>query len=182
LESGRDWELELLLRVLRLLGSDLVAASSAQRSPSCRPPSGPHLRTSNARSRNWRCKERRPLTIVFLLTSVGFSRERSKEQQFSEADQQLHAISGRSRVQDAMAESETRYRSLFEKHVGRIRILRDAFSVCLRETAFCAIDPQDPQACIWAHPERTKTLFSRVSTPVIIQRENRQEVRCFSLN
>ena len=25
---------------------------SAQRSPSCRPPSGPHLRTSNARSRN----------------------------------------------------------------------------------------------------------------------------------
>jgi PAS domain-containing protein len=53
-------------------------------------------------------------TIVFLLTSVGFSREPSKEQQFSDADQYLHEISGRSRVQDAVAESETRYRSLFE--------------------------------------------------------------------
>jgi len=53
-------------------------------------------------------------TIVFLLTSVGFSREPSKEQQFSAADRYLHEISGRSRVQDAMAESETRYRSLFE--------------------------------------------------------------------
>jgi diguanylate cyclase (GGDEF)-like protein/PAS domain S-box-containing protein len=62
-------------------------------------------------------------TIVFLLTSVGFSRERSKEQQFSEADQQLHEISGRSRVQDAMAESETRYRSLFEN-------MLDGFAYC----------------------------------------------------
>jgi diguanylate cyclase (GGDEF)-like protein/PAS domain S-box-containing protein len=62
-------------------------------------------------------------TIVFLLTSAGFSRERSKEQQFSEADQQLHEISGRSRVQDAMAESETRYRSLFEN-------MLDGFAYC----------------------------------------------------
>ena len=62
-------------------------------------------------------------TIVFLLTSVGFSRERSKEQQFSEADQQSHEISGRSRVQDAMAESETRYRSLFEN-------MLDGFAYC----------------------------------------------------
>src|ERR1700728_3455573 len=53
-------------------------------------------------------------TIVFLLTSVGFSREPSKEQQFSDADRHLHQISGRSRVHEAMAESETRYRSLFE--------------------------------------------------------------------
>ena len=46
-------------------------------------------------------------TIVFLLASVGFPLERSKQQQ-------LHEISGRSRVQDAMTESEARYRSLFE--------------------------------------------------------------------
>jgi len=32
-------------------------------------------------------------------------------------------------------------------------------SVCLRETAFCAVDPQNPQVCIWAYPERTETLF-----------------------
>jgi len=61
--------------------------------------------------------------IVFLLTSVGFSRERNKEQQFSEADQQLREISGRSRVQDAMAESETRYRLLFEN-------MLDGFAYC----------------------------------------------------
>ena len=53
-------------------------------------------------------------SIVFLLTSVGFPRERSEPQQFSDTDQQLHDISGRSRAQDAMAESERRYRSLFE--------------------------------------------------------------------
>jgi diguanylate cyclase (GGDEF)-like protein/PAS domain S-box-containing protein len=53
-------------------------------------------------------------SIVFLLTSVGFSRERSKPQQFSETDQQLHDSSGRRHSQDAMVESERRYRSLFE--------------------------------------------------------------------
>jgi diguanylate cyclase (GGDEF)-like protein/PAS domain S-box-containing protein len=52
--------------------------------------------------------------IVFLLASIGFSRERTKEPQFHETDQQLHEISGGSRVQDAMTESETRYRLLFE--------------------------------------------------------------------
>jgi diguanylate cyclase (GGDEF)-like protein/PAS domain S-box-containing protein len=50
--------------------------------------------------------------IVFLLASVGFPRERSTPQHFSEPDQPLHNISGQ--VQDAMAESERRYRSLFE--------------------------------------------------------------------
>src|ERR1700683_1235940 len=63
-------------------------------------------------------------TIVFLLTSVGFSREPSKEQQFSAADRYLHEISGRSRVQDAMAESETRYRSLFENMLEGSRTAR----------------------------------------------------------
>src|ERR1022692_2543030 len=53
-------------------------------------------------------------TIVFLLTLLGFPRERSKPQQFSDTDRQLHDISGRRRAQDAMAESERRYRSLFE--------------------------------------------------------------------
>jgi diguanylate cyclase (GGDEF)-like protein/PAS domain S-box-containing protein len=52
--------------------------------------------------------------IVFLLSSVGFPRERSRLQQFSETDQQLHDISGRGRALDVMEESEIRYRSLFE--------------------------------------------------------------------
>jgi diguanylate cyclase (GGDEF)-like protein/PAS domain S-box-containing protein len=52
--------------------------------------------------------------IVFLLTSVRFPIERSEPRQFSEPDQQLHHISGRRRAQAAMAESERRYRSLFE--------------------------------------------------------------------
>jgi diguanylate cyclase (GGDEF)-like protein/PAS domain S-box-containing protein len=50
--------------------------------------------------------------IVFLLASVGFLLESSTPQHFSEPDQPLHNISGQ--VQDAMAESERRYRSLFE--------------------------------------------------------------------
>jgi diguanylate cyclase (GGDEF)-like protein len=61
--------------------------------------------------------------IVFLLASVGFSRERNKEQRFSEADQQLHEITGHSRAQDAIAESEVRYRSLFEN-------MLDGFAYC----------------------------------------------------
>ena len=52
--------------------------------------------------------------IVFLLTSVQFPIERSEPRQFSQPDQQLHHISGRRRAQAAMAESERRYRSLFE--------------------------------------------------------------------
>jgi diguanylate cyclase (GGDEF)-like protein/PAS domain S-box-containing protein len=50
--------------------------------------------------------------VVFLLASGGFSRQPSKPQQFPETDQQLHDISGQ--AQDAIAESERRYRSLFE--------------------------------------------------------------------
>ena len=45
--------------------------------------------------------------VVFFLTSVGFPRERSGPQQSFQTD-----ISGR--AQDAVAESESRYRSLFE--------------------------------------------------------------------
>ena len=49
--------------------------------------------------------------VVFLLASI-LPREQSKPQQFPETDQPVHEISGR--VQDAIAESERRYRSLFE--------------------------------------------------------------------
>ena len=49
--------------------------------------------------------------IVFLLALVGFLRERSTPQHFSEPVQP-HNFSGQ--VQDAIAESERRYRSLFE--------------------------------------------------------------------
>jgi len=49
--------------------------------------------------------------IVFLLALVGFLRERSTPQHFSEPDLP-HNISGQ--VQDAIAESERRYRALFE--------------------------------------------------------------------
>jgi diguanylate cyclase (GGDEF)-like protein/PAS domain S-box-containing protein len=75
-------------------------------------------------------------SIVFLLTSVGFSRERNKEQQFSEADQQLHEFSGRSRVQDAMSESETRYRSLFENMLEGFAYCEMLFDVRGRPTDF----------------------------------------------
>jgi diguanylate cyclase (GGDEF)-like protein len=61
--------------------------------------------------------------IVVLLASVGFSRERSKERRFSEVDQQLHETNGRSREQDAIAESEVRYCSLFEN-------MLDGFAYC----------------------------------------------------
>jgi diguanylate cyclase (GGDEF)-like protein/PAS domain S-box-containing protein len=50
--------------------------------------------------------------IVFFLAAVGLPREQSNRQQFSETDLQSHDIRGR--VLDAMAESERRYRSLFE--------------------------------------------------------------------
>jgi diguanylate cyclase (GGDEF)-like protein/PAS domain S-box-containing protein len=53
-------------------------------------------------------------TILFLLTSAELPRERSKAPQFSETDQRLQPISVPNGSQDAMAESEGRYRSLFE--------------------------------------------------------------------
>jgi diguanylate cyclase (GGDEF)-like protein/PAS domain S-box-containing protein len=71
--------------------------------------------------------------IVFLLASVGFLRERSTPQHFSEPDQPLHNISGQ--VQDAMAESERRYRSLFEN-------MLEGFAHCemLFDDSGCPID------------------------------------------
>ncbi len=50
--------------------------------------------------------------MVFLLSSIGFRLERTKSQQVFETDKQLHGISNP--PQDAMGESERRYRSLFE--------------------------------------------------------------------
>jgi diguanylate cyclase (GGDEF)-like protein/PAS domain S-box-containing protein len=52
--------------------------------------------------------------ILFLLTSAGLPREQSKSSHFSETDQRLPQISLQNGSQDAMAESEGRYRSLFE--------------------------------------------------------------------
>ncbi len=56
-------------------------------------------------------------------------------------------------------------------------------TVCLRETSFCGVNPQNPQACIWAHPERTETLFP---LPVFYPRHHPEgeqtEIRCNSLN
>src|ERR1700679_1794501 len=49
---------------------------------------------------------------VFLLSSMSFSREQRQPQQLSRSTQQLHDITGG--AQDATAESEARYRSLFE--------------------------------------------------------------------
>jgi diguanylate cyclase (GGDEF)-like protein/PAS domain S-box-containing protein len=59
--------------------------------------------------------------VVFLLATAVFPRELSKRQQFSETDQPLHSISGR--AQDAMADSESRYLSLFEN-------MLDGFAYC----------------------------------------------------
>jgi diguanylate cyclase (GGDEF)-like protein/PAS domain S-box-containing protein len=53
-------------------------------------------------------------SVVFLLTSVGFLRERSSPQQLPEIDPQSHDISGLWRAQEATTESERRYRLLFE--------------------------------------------------------------------
>src|ERR1700722_10771017 len=53
-------------------------------------------------------------SVVFLLTSVGLLRERRRPQQLSEPDQRLHGSGGLWRAQDATAESERRYRLLFE--------------------------------------------------------------------
>jgi len=53
-------------------------------------------------------------TILFLLTSAELPRERNQAPQFSETDLRLQPISVPNGSQDAMAESEGRYRSLFE--------------------------------------------------------------------
>jgi diguanylate cyclase (GGDEF)-like protein/PAS domain S-box-containing protein len=53
-------------------------------------------------------------SMIFLSTAAGFPRKRNKPRRFSETDQQLQGSRGRRREQDAMAESEGRYRSLFE--------------------------------------------------------------------
>jgi diguanylate cyclase (GGDEF)-like protein/PAS domain S-box-containing protein len=77
-------------------------------------------------------------TVIFLLTSVGFPRERSKPQQFSEPDQPLHNISGK--VQDAMAESEIRYRSLFENMLEGFAYCKMLFDDCGRPMDFVYLD------------------------------------------
>jgi diguanylate cyclase (GGDEF)-like protein/PAS domain S-box-containing protein len=76
--------------------------------------------------------------IVFLLTSVGFTREQSKPQQFFEADQRLHDISGR--AQDAMAERESRYRSLFENMLEGFAYCEMLFDDLSRPIDFVYLD------------------------------------------
>jgi diguanylate cyclase (GGDEF)-like protein/PAS domain S-box-containing protein len=76
--------------------------------------------------------------IVFLLASVIFPRERSKPQQFPETDQPLHDISGR--AQDATAESESRYRSLFENMLGGFAYCKMLFDDRGRPMDFVYLD------------------------------------------
>jgi diguanylate cyclase (GGDEF)-like protein/PAS domain S-box-containing protein len=75
-------------------------------------------------------------TIVFLLTSAGVSRERSKLQQSSETDRQLHDISDRGQAQDAIADSERRYRSLFENMLEGFAHCEMMFDDCGRPIDF----------------------------------------------
>src|ERR1017187_4131382 len=79
-------------------------------------------------------------TIVFLLASVRFPIERSKPRQFSQPEQQLHHISGRRRAQAAMAESERRYRSLFENMLEGFAYCEMLFDDRGRPTDFVYLD------------------------------------------
>src|ERR1022692_2391893 len=78
--------------------------------------------------------------IVFLLTSVRFPIERSMPRQFSQPDQQLHHISGRRRAQAAMAESERRYRSLFENMLEGVAYCETLFDDRGRPIDFVYLD------------------------------------------
>jgi PAS domain-containing protein len=76
--------------------------------------------------------------VVFLLASVGFLRERSKPQQFSETGPPLHDISAQ--AEDAMAESESRYRALFENMLEGFAHCEMLFDDCGRPTDFVYLD------------------------------------------
>jgi diguanylate cyclase (GGDEF)-like protein/PAS domain S-box-containing protein len=76
--------------------------------------------------------------IVFLLTSVILPGERSKPQQFPETHQPLHDIGGR--LQNAIAESESRYRSLFENMLGGFAYCKMLFDDRGRPTDFVYLD------------------------------------------
>ena len=78
--------------------------------------------------------------VVFLLASI-LPREQSKPQQFPETDQPVHEISGR--VQDAMAESESRYRSLFENMLGGFAYCKMLFDDGGRPVDFVYLDVND---------------------------------------
>jgi diguanylate cyclase (GGDEF)-like protein/PAS domain S-box-containing protein len=76
--------------------------------------------------------------MVFLLASVIFPREQSKPQQFSETDHPLHDSGGR--AQDAMVESENRYRSLFENMLGGFAYCKMLFDDRGRPMDFVYLD------------------------------------------
>jgi diguanylate cyclase (GGDEF)-like protein/PAS domain S-box-containing protein len=78
--------------------------------------------------------------VVFLLASI-LPREQSKPQQFPETDQPVHEISGR--VQDATAESESRYRSLFENMLGGFAYCKMLFDDGGRPVDFVYLDVND---------------------------------------
>jgi diguanylate cyclase (GGDEF)-like protein/PAS domain S-box-containing protein len=77
-------------------------------------------------------------TMVFLLASVIFPPEQSKPLQLPETDQPLPDISGG--VQDAMAESENRYRSLFENMLGGFAYCKMLFDDRGRPIDFVYLD------------------------------------------
>jgi diguanylate cyclase (GGDEF)-like protein/PAS domain S-box-containing protein len=79
-------------------------------------------------------------TILFLLASAELPRERSKAPQFSEADQGLQPISVQNGSQDAMAESEGRYRSLFENMLEGFAYCQMLFDECGRPIDFVYLD------------------------------------------
>src|ERR1035438_565425 len=76
--------------------------------------------------------------VVFLLASIGFLRERSKPQQFAETGQPLHDIS--EQAEDAMAESESRYRALFENMLEGFAHCEMLFDDRGRPTDFVYLD------------------------------------------
>jgi diguanylate cyclase (GGDEF)-like protein/PAS domain S-box-containing protein len=76
--------------------------------------------------------------MVFLLASLILPHEQSKPQQFSETDHPLHDSGGR--AQDAMAESENRYRSLFENMLGGFAYCKMLFDDRGRPMDFVYLD------------------------------------------
>jgi diguanylate cyclase (GGDEF)-like protein/PAS domain S-box-containing protein len=76
--------------------------------------------------------------VVFLLASVGFLRERSTPQEFSETGPPSHGISGQAK--DAVAESESRYRALFENMLEGFAHCEMLFDDHGRPTDFVYLD------------------------------------------
>ena len=82
-------------------------------------------------------------SVVFLLTSVEFSRE-GRPRQFSETGVQLHDSGERRPTQEAMVESERRYRSLFENMLEGFAYCEMLFDQSGRPIDFVYLDVNIP--------------------------------------